>query len=186
MIQPTGDQPTGDQPGGDQPSVAPASTASPYDYGPAYGPPPGYGPAYGQSKGYSPAYGPPQQGYGYPPGPPPGYGYPPPGYGYVPRPAGPPHEKPSTNIGWAIAAIFTFWPMAIPAFIFSGKVDNAWNMGDRAGAESASHSAKQFGLIGVIIGVVLMVLIVVWFIVVLAFVADTVRHIPTFTYSPTP
>lgn len=141
-------------------------------------PPPGE-----QPPGYRPPYGPPPgYGYGYQPGVP-GYPYPAP-YAYLPTPAGPPHEKPSSNIGWAIAAIFLFWPLAIPAFIYSGKVDPAWNVGDRAGAESASHSAKQFGLIAVIVGAVLLVLVVVWFIVILAFVADTVRHIPTITFRP--
>ena len=148
---------------------------------PGFSPPPGYGyppPGYGP-----PGYGPP--GYGYPP---PGYGYgpPPPGWGYPPGPAGPPQEKPSTNIGWAIAAIFTFWPLAIPAFIYSGRVDGAWNAGDRAGAESASHSAKQFGLIAVIVGAVLLVLLIVWFILVFAFIADVAHNFPTYTFTPGP
>ncbi|MFN2517801.1 MAG: CD225/dispanin family protein [Jatrophihabitantaceae bacterium] len=147
-------------------------------------PPTGDQPVGEQPVGDPRSYGPPLQGYGYPSGPP-GYGYLPPGYGYLPRPAGPPHEKPPSNIGWAIAAIFLFWPLAIPAFIFSGKVDSAWNVGDRAGAQSASHSAKQFGLIAVVVGIVLLVLIVIWFIVIFAFVANTVRHIPTITFAPT-
>ena len=160
-------------PAGEQPAeVPPVGSGPPVGHGPpiGYGPPPGYGQ-------------PPQ--YGYPPAVP-GYGYPPPGYAYGYRPAGPPQDKPSSNIGWAIAALFAFWPLAIPAFIFSSKVDNAWNMGDRAGAENASHSAKQFGLVAVIIGVVLLVLLIIWFIVIFAFVTDTVRNIPTVTFQPQP
>lgn len=171
---PTGDQPAGYQPTGDVPTGNPSPP-----YGPTYGSQPGHGPAYGAPPGYGYPPGP----YGYQPHP---YGYPPQGYGYQPHAAGPPQDKPSSNIGWAIAAIFLFWPLAIPSFIYAGKVDSSWNMGDRAGAQSASRSAKQYGLIAVIVGAVLLVLLVIWFIVIFAFVADTVRHIPTVTVPPSP
>jgi hypothetical protein len=118
-------------------------------------------------------YGPQHGTLGPPPGYPPGYGY-----GYPTGPAGPPSAKPSTNIGWAIAAVFTFWPLAIPAFIFAGRVDNAWNLGDRAGAESASRTARNFGLAAVIVGIVVWVLVVIWIIVVISIVSKTVHHLP--------
>ncbi|PZS32038.1 MAG: hypothetical protein DLM58_10630 [Pseudonocardiales bacterium] len=73
-----------------------------------------------------------------------------------------------------------------PGVIYSGKVDTAWNMGDRLGAESASRSARLFGLSAVIVAVVLFVLVIIWVIVVLAFVADTVHNLPTFTVTNRP
>ena len=146
--------------------------AAPPDPPPA-APPSGYGyPPPNVGHGWAP--------YGYPPAGYPVYGYP--GYGY---PAGPPHEKPSTNIGWAIAAVFTFWPLAIPSFIHASKVDSFWFAGNRAGAQQASKDARLWGLIGVIVGAVLAVLAVVWIIVVLTILADAVHHVPDPTYYPT-
>jgi Interferon-induced transmembrane protein len=139
-----------------------------WDKNPGLGQPPHYaGQPYGGYGGYGPQYGPHYGTLG-----------PPPGYGYPTGPAGPPAAKPSTNIGWAIAAVFTFWPLAIPAFIFSGRVDNAWNIGDRAGAESASRSARNFGLAAVIVGIVVWVLVVIWVIVLISIVSKTVHHLP--------
>lgn len=60
---------------------------------------------------------------------------------------------PSNNIGWAIAAIFLFWPLAIPAFIASGKVEDCWRRGDVVGAQQASADAKRWGSLGVWIGI---------------------------------
>ena len=105
----------------------------------------------------------PPPGYGERPaaGPPPGYGYPPPGWNPYPyRPPGPP---PSSQIGWAIVAIILFWPLAIPAFIYSSRVETAWNMGDVAGAHHASNNAKRCGIAALIAGVVLAVLMIVLF-----------------------
>ncbi len=123
---------------------------------------------------------PPTPGYAYPPA----YGFPPayPPYGYPPygsaAPPAPPHEKPSSNIGWAIAAIFTFWPLAIPSFIYANKVDTFWFAGNRAGAEQASRDARTWGLIGVIIGAVLFVLVIIWFVIIFAVIADTAHNLP--------
>lgn len=75
------------------------------------------------------------------------YQQPPSGYAV---PAG----RPSTQLGWAIAAVITFWPLAIPAFIYSFRVDPAWRAGDQYGAQSASRSARICGVIAVVIGVV--------------------------------
>ena len=107
-------------------------------------PPPGHGemPAYGPMPGY---------------GPPPGYVYSPP---YARRPPGPP---PSNQIGWAIVAIILFWPLAIPAFIYSSRVESAWNYGDVAGAEQASQNAKKCGVAALIVGIVIAVLMIVLF-----------------------
>ncbi|MEO9139759.1 MAG: CD225/dispanin family protein [Jatrophihabitans sp.] len=96
---------------------------------PAAAPPPGY------PGDYPPGY--------YPPPYYPAAHYPPP-YGYLP-----PHLKPSSNIGWAIGALFTLWPLAIPAFIAALKVDDLWFRGDAFGANKASADARKFGIIAV-------------------------------------
>ncbi len=83
-----------------------------------------------------------------PPGPPPGF------YGYAPG-------MPSTNIGWAIAAVMTFWPCAIPAFVYSARVERLFWSGDPAAARHASNLARGWGIAGVAVGVVLFVPLVV-------------------------
>jgi hypothetical protein len=106
--------------------------------------------------------------WGYPPGYP-GYGagHPGAGPGYAPygyRPAGPP---PPSRLGWAIAALLLFWPLAIPAFIYSNRVESAWYQGDVAGARRASDNAKTCGVIAVVVGVVMALLMIVLFAAVL-------------------
>jgi hypothetical protein len=104
---------------------------------------------------------------------PPGFGYPPPGYAPYPyRPPGPP---PPSRIGWAITALILFWPLAIPAFIYSGRVESSWNRGDVAGAERASQNAKTCGVVALVIGVVIAALMIVLF----AAVFDVVEHSDT-------
>jgi hypothetical protein len=105
-------------------------------------PPPGYG---------SPGYGYPGPGY-------PGYGYPPPYPGYAA--AGPP---PSTNLGWAIAAIILFWPLGIPALIYSTRVESQWFRGDASGAMRSSAIARNCGIWAVVATVVLMLLFFILF-----------------------
>jgi hypothetical protein len=63
-------------------------------------------------------------------------------------------SRPSTQLGWAIAAVVTFWPLAIPAFVYSFRVDEAWRAGDWDGAFSASRSARTCGLVAVVVGAV--------------------------------
>jgi hypothetical protein len=89
---------------------------------------------------------------GYPPPGYPGYGYP--GYGY--RPPGPP---PSSQIGWAVVALLFCWPLAIPAFIYSSRVESAWYRGDVDGARRASDNARTCGIVALVIGIVATVLL---------------------------
>jgi len=58
--------------------------------------------------------------------------------------------KPSSHVGWAAAATLAYWPLGIAAFIYSSKVDKAWNRGDLAAAARASRVVKRLGLIAVI------------------------------------
>ena len=117
---------------------------------PAHAPPPGYPPPTG--------YGDPGPGYP-PPAPPRSY----PGYGH-PRP-GPP---PPTRVGWAIAALILFWPLSIPAFIYSSRVESAWYRGDVAGAERASANVKTCGVVAVVIGVLYALLMILFVGVILS------------------
>ena len=125
---------------------------------------------------------------------PPGYpppGYPPPDYPppQIPPPQIPP-QMPSSNIGWAIAALFTFWPLAIPAFIFSSRVESYWFQGNWFGAQEASHDARLYGLIAVIVGAVIFVVGLLVLVFIFVVFADTVheihRQIPTVIPVPVP
>jgi hypothetical protein len=138
--------------------------------GPAEQPPPyGYGPGGGSGPG---------GGYGYPPpGHPgdPGYpghpghpGPPYPGYGF--RPGGSP---PPSRIGWAITALLLFWPLAIPAFIYSSRVEPAWYQGDVAGAQRASDNVKTCGVVALVIGIVTALLMIVLFAAVFSSVSNS-------------
>ena len=112
---------------------------------------PGYQP--GNQPGYQPNN---QQGYqqGYQPG----YqqGYQPafqPGYqqGYQP--------KPDSNMVWAIlSTLFCCLPLGIVAIVNASKVDSLYAMGDYAGAEAASNSAKKFAIYSAIGSLVFVVL----------------------------
>jgi len=97
--------------------------------------------------------------YGHPGYPPPGFppsGYPAEGY----PPAGSP---PPSRIGWAITALLLFWPLAIPAFIYSSRVESTWYRGDVAGAQRASANARTCGIVALVIGVVIGLLMIVIF-----------------------
>lgn len=67
---------------------------------------------------------------------------------------------PKSNIGWAVAAIVFFWPVAFSAFTHSSNVYRLWSMGDMAGAQYASERAKRLGQISILVFVVLSVLYV--------------------------
>jgi hypothetical protein len=132
-----------------------------------------------------PQQGYPQQGYP-PPGPQQGYpqqayaqpgypqhGYPQAGYGV------PGYGPPPTHLGWAIASIFFFWPLAIAAFINYGRVESSWLRGDPAGAQLASANVKKYGIIALCVG---LGLIVLWFIFAVVFVSS-VDHCVNDVYS---
>ncbi|TCO50857.1 CD225/dispanin family protein [Actinocrispum wychmicini] len=92
--------------------------------------------------------------------------YPPPGYyPYYPPPPPPGMPRPSNYLGWAIGAIFLFWPLAIPAIIKSTQVDRLWAEGRYDLARDASNTTKTLCLIATIIAAVLFVFfILMWFV----------------------
>ena len=100
-------------------------------------------PGYPQQQGYPQGY--PQQGYQQP------YGFPQPG------------EKPSSYLGWAIACIFLFWPVAIPAIYNATKVDSAWQTGNYTEAQIRSEQARMFCTVASGIGAAVWLLWIVLF-----------------------
>jgi hypothetical protein len=105
--------------------------------------------------------------------PPPGYGYQPYGYGGY----GPPGPPPPSHIGWAIAAIFLFWPLAIPAFIYSSRVESAWQRGDVGGAQRASATARTCGIWALVVGIVLIIVWITLFAVVFNRISDCTNNL---------
>lgn len=91
----------------------------------------GYHPQQGYPQGY------PQQGY-------PGYQQP---YG-LPQPS----RKPSSYLGWAIACIILFWPVAIAAIYNASQVNSAWQTGQYTEAQIRSEQAKMFCTVASCIG----------------------------------
>jgi hypothetical protein len=143
-------------------------------------PPENYWQQHPQQQGYPqqgyPQQGYPQQGYpqqGYPQQGYPQQGYRPPGYGV------PGYGPPPGNLGWAIAAIFLFWPLAIPAFINYGRVESSWLRGDPAGAQLASANVKKFGVIALCIGIALAIIWIIFTVAVVSSVNDCVNSIDT-------
>lgn len=74
---------------------------------------------------------------------------------YLNRPPEPIPEKPTTYLGWCIAAIiFCCMPFAIVALIFSIKVSSRYNKGDYAAAQKASERAELWLIISIVAGLV--------------------------------
>ncbi|MBR8741527.1 CD225/dispanin family protein [Nocardiopsis sp. MG754419] len=106
----------------------------------SYGPPPPGNPG-PPSGGYGTGgYGPPPGGYGPPSGGQPGFGGQP--------PAG--AEPPKTYLWMNIVGIFTCTVAGIIGLIFALQVNSKWQMGDYAGAESSSNTAKITGIISLV------------------------------------
>lgn len=83
------------------------------------------------------------------PPPPPGAG------GIIGNPVGAPvpETKPDNYLIWSIlTTVLCCLPLGVVAIVYSAKVDNLWNSGDRAGAYDAAKNAKLFCLISVGIG----------------------------------
>lgn len=102
----------------------------------SYGPPPpggGYGP-------YGGGYG----GYG-------GYG-PTGGHGLPGAHGGPAGEPPKTHLALNIMGILSCLPvLGIVGLVFALQVNSKWALGDYVGAQSASHTARVLGIIGVVL-----------------------------------
>lgn len=89
-----------------------------------------------------------------------------PGYGVgavPPRPA-----LPEQNMGWAVATLIFFWPLAFSAFSHASKVLPLWMVGDFEGARRESDQVKRLGKIALIICAVLTVLLLALYGVMIA------------------
>ncbi|MFF8767537.1 MULTISPECIES: CD225/dispanin family protein [Nocardiopsis] len=96
------------------------------------------------------SYGPPHTG-GY--GPPGGYGY------HAPPPGGPPKNYLVFNILGIVSCLPV---IGIIGLIFALQVNSKWQMGDYAGAQSASDTAKILGIIGLVCFILLALYAVFW------------------------
>ena len=59
---------------------------------------------------------------------------------------------PPSNVGWAVAAMMFFWPLAFFAFSDALKVFPRWYSGDLDGARAASSRARMLGIIALFLG----------------------------------
>jgi len=84
-----------------------------------------------------------------------------------PPPPAPPPPPPS-NVGWAVAAVLFFWPLAFSAFTHSSNVYPRWAMGDFQGAQYASDRAKKLGQIALWVWVAFFVVLIAFYVVFFA------------------
>lgn len=92
-----------------------------------------------------------------------------PGQGYA-ADSGPARPGPPSNVGWAVAAILFFWPLAFTAMTRALDVYPLWAAGRYAEAEAASASAKKLGMVslGIMLGLVIMYFVMIFVMVGLA------------------
>lgn len=79
-------------------------------------------------------------------------------------PAGPP----KSNVGWAVASLVFFWPLAFAAFTHALEVYPAWARGDIARAVYSSERARKLGLWALAIWAVIFVVMIVGYVALIA------------------
>lgn len=72
---------------------------------------------------------------------------------------GPP-KPPPTNVGWAMASVIFFWPLAFSAFTNALNVTQFWLTGQYDRAQESSDRAKLLGKIALLTGLVLLFLFI--------------------------
>lgn len=82
-------------------------------------------------------------------------------------------NPPPSNVGWAVAAIVFFWPLAFVAMTRALDVYPLWAAGRHAEAEAASATAKKFGTISLIVFVALIVLYFIFIFAMVGLAAST-------------
>lgn len=80
---------------------------------------------------------------------------------------------PPSNVGWAVASIVCFWPLAFVALTRAVDVYPLWAAGRHAEAEAASSTAKKLGIISIAILVLLFVLYFVFLFAMMGLAAST-------------
>lgn len=94
------------------------------------------------------------------------------------QPAATPGPPPS-NVGWAVASVVFFWPLAFSAFTHAMNVLPLWLSGNYQGAVAASARAKTLGKISLGVFVGLFVLLIVFYIIIFAVIISTASTINT-------
>lgn len=79
--------------------------------------------------------------------------------------------SPPSNVGWAVAAIIFFWPLAFVGMTRALEVYPLWAAGRYSEAEAASATAKRMGVISLAIWAVLIVLYIVFIIAMVGMAA---------------
>jgi hypothetical protein len=83
-------------------------------------------------------------------------------------PVGPPPH----NVGWAVAAILFFWPLAFSAFTHAFNVYPLWATGNYAGAQYASDRVRRLGQLSLwIAGGLLLLFVVLYAIFVMVLIS---------------
>lgn len=97
---------------------------------------------------------------------------------YPQQPAAVPGPPP-TNVGWAVASVVFFWPLAFSAFTHAMNVLPLWLSGNYQGAAAASERAKTLGKISLGVFVGMFVLLIVFYIIIFAVIINTANNLNT-------
>ncbi|HEY5855653.1 MAG TPA: CD225/dispanin family protein [Aldersonia sp.] len=73
------------------------------------------------------------------------------------------HPMPPTNVGWAVASVIFFWPLAFAAFTHSSNVRPLWEAGDYQGARNAADRVKKLGKIALLVWATVMIVMIVFY-----------------------
>jgi len=92
----------------------------------------------------------------------------------VAAPAAP--ARPPSNVGWAVASLVLFWPLAFSAFTHALNVFPLWSEGDAAGAQYASKRARWLGIVSLWIGGALIVIFAVLYLLAMLVLVHHGHH----------
>lgn len=79
---------------------------------------------------------------------------------------------PKSNVGWAVASVVFFWPLAFSAFTHALNVYPFWARGDFAGAQHASERARKLGIISLVVFFAVMLLFVLFYVAIIVAVVN--------------
>ena len=84
----------------------------------------------------------------------------------------PPH-----NVGWAVAAVLFFWPLAFSAFTHAFNVYPLWAQGDFVGAKAASDRVRRLGVLSLwLCGGLLLVLGILYAVFIIVMISQGYGH----------
>jgi Interferon-induced transmembrane protein len=88
-------------------------------------------------------------------------------------PGQPPVGPPPHNVGWAVAAVLFFWPLAFSAFTHAFNVYPLWAAGNYAGAQYASDRFRRLGQLSLwIAGGLLLIFVILYTIFVIVMISQ--------------